>query len=257
MASASANAGDDPRIRRRTFRRDAAFSVAARRAHATFFAEFTASQWAHFTDKGREPALTALTVELENIRAAWRYWAAEGNLEQLGKFTDCLRMLYDARGWYHATVQFTSDLLKVLSVTVSTPERARQEIVLQTSLARAFLTTRGFTKEVEQAYARALELCTSAGEIPQLFPVLRGLATFYEMISENEKGLQIGQRIMELAERLDDADMRIEAHLVLGENIMSPEDVPGLDHLEKALQPSTPKFTRAASRSAAIPALSP
>ena len=214
---------------------DAEFRAAVQRAHATFFAEFTQGQWLHLTGEGRDAALRKLAADLENIQAAWRYWAAGGDLEQLGKFTDCLLMLYDARGWYHATVQLTTDLLAVLSSTVSTPERARQEILLQTTLARALLTTRGFTKEVEQAYMRALELRDSAGEIPQLFPILRGLAAFYEMISENEKGLQIGQRIMELAERLDDSDMRIEAHLVLGENIMGEDVRAGLDHLEKVI----------------------
>ena len=155
------------------------FHAAVQHAHATFFAEFTQAQWAHLIGDRREAALRKLTADLENIQAAWRYWAAEGNLEQLGKFTNCLLMLYDARGWYHATVQLTSDLLAVLSTTVSSPERVQQEIMMQTTLARALMTTRGFTEEVEQAYKRALELCDSAGEIPQLFPVLRGLASFY------------------------------------------------------------------------------
>ncbi|MBI5034029.1 MAG: hypothetical protein HZB51_26200 [Chloroflexi bacterium] len=159
----------------------------------------------------------------------------EGNLEQLNKFTDSLLVLYDARGWYHAMVELTTDLLKILSVTPSTPERARQQVILQTSLARALLATKGYTKEVERAYAQALELCSSAGEIPQLFPVLRGLVSYYLLIAENEKGLQIGNRILELAERLDDDDMRGEAHLVLGENLVDFDLHAGLDHIEKAL----------------------
>lgn len=224
---------------------DAAFNVAARRSHAVFFAEFTANQWTNLTGAGRELALVSLTIELENIRTAWRYWATEGNLEQLSKLTDCLWLLYDARGWYHATVELTKDLLQVLSTTVSTPERARQEIILQTSLARALLAAKGYTEEVEQAYARALELCTSAGEIPQLFPVLRGLASFYVLRSEFEKGAQIGKRILELAERLDDVDMRVEGHLVLGENIASLEKIhAGLEHLEKAIALFDPKRQR-------------
>ena len=176
---------------------DSAFSAPARRAHATFFAEFTASQWSNLTGENREQALTALAVELENIRTAWRFWANEGNLEQLNQFTDSLSVLYDARGWYHATVAMTTDLLTILSNTVSTPDRARQEILLQTSLARALLAIKGYSEEVERAYARALELCSSAGEIPQLFPVLRGLASFYVLRSEFAKGFQIGERILQ------------------------------------------------------------
>ena len=42
--------------------------------------------------------------------------------------------------------------------------------MLQTSLARALLATKGYTEEAEQAYARALELCEGAGEVPAVIP---------------------------------------------------------------------------------------
>jgi tetratricopeptide (TPR) repeat protein len=161
---------------------------------------------------------------------------ADRNLEQLHKFTDCLWMLYDARGWYHAMVDLTADLLNVLASTPSTPERAEQEIMLQTSLARALLVTKGYTEEAEQAYERALELCESAGEIPQLFSVLRGIASFYILRSEYGKAMQMGERILHLAEHLDDIDMRVEGHMVLGYNLAFLRDPQiGLDHLEKAI----------------------
>ena len=97
--------------------------------------------------------------DIENLRIAWRYWVEKKDLEQLNKFVNSLWLLYDARGWYHATVELTNDLLNVLAATPSTPERVEQEIMLQTSLARALLATKGYTEEAEQAYVRALELC--------------------------------------------------------------------------------------------------
>jgi tetratricopeptide (TPR) repeat protein len=154
-------------------------------------------------------------------------------------------VLYDARGWYHATVELTTDLLTILSKTVTSPDRARQEILLQTSLARALLATKGYGEEVERAYARALELCSSAGEIPQLLPVLRGLASFYGLRAENDKGIQIGERILELAERLDDADMRGEAYLVLGINTAASDIHAGLAHFEKAIAAFDPQHQQA------------
>jgi predicted ATPase len=225
---------------------DAEFSAAARRAHALYFAEFTRGQWTNLTSEARDAALRKLTVDLDNIKSAWRYWAAEGNLEQLGKFTDGLWLLYDARGWYHATVELTTDLLQVLSTTISTPERLREEIVLQTSLARALLATRGYTAEVEQAYERALKLCDSAGEIPEAFPVLRGLCSFYLLRMEFEKSVQLGERILSLAERLNDIDMAIEGHMVLGYNLASLDNLQaGLDHLEKGIAAYDPDRQRA------------
>jgi hypothetical protein len=195
---------------------DHEFSPIARRAHAAYFADFAAGQWERLTSGGREAALDEMESELENVQTAWHYWVADGNLEQLHKITDSLWLLYDERGWYHAMVDLTADLLKILASNPSTPERAEQEILLQTSLARALLAIRGYTEEVEQAYTRALALCERAGEIPQLFPVLRGLAGVYTLRTEYAKALQLGERILHLAEYLGDIDMQVEGYMILG-----------------------------------------
>jgi tetratricopeptide (TPR) repeat protein len=215
---------------------DAEFSAAARRAYATYFGDFIQRQWKRLTGEGRETALRETESEIENVRTAWRYWVEARDLEQLTKFVNSLWMLYDARGWYHDSVNLTSDLLNVLASTPSTPERAQQEIMLQMSLARVLMATKGYTEEAERAYTRALELCDSAGEIPQLFPVLRGLASFYILLTEHEKSIQMGERILQLAEQLDDLDMKMEGNMVLGYNLAFLKDPQiGLDHLEKAV----------------------
>ncbi len=215
---------------------DPEFSAAARRAHATYYADFTQRQWERLTGDGREAALGEMESDIENVRTAWRYWVAKGNLEQLRKLADCLWLLYDAHGWYHAMVDSTGDLLNVLASTPSTPERAQQEIMLRISLARALMAIKGCTQEVEEAYTRALELCQGQGEIPQLFPVLRGLSSFYIYVGDFEKGARMGEQILSLAERHDDTSMRVEGHLVLGYNLAFLTDLSlGLDHLEKGI----------------------
>jgi predicted ATPase/class 3 adenylate cyclase len=213
-----------------------ALHAAAHRAHAVYFAEFTRRQWERLTGHERDAALEELGSDIENARAAWRYWVGEKDLEQLGKFVDSLWLLYDVRGWYRATVDLTTDLLNVLSSIPSTPELAQQEIVLRTSLARALLATKGYTAEVEAAYNRALELSQAAGVHAQLYPVLRGLYSFYTFRGEMEKGLPIGEQILELAERSGDANMRIEGHFVLGTSLAFTGNVPlGLEHLDKGI----------------------
>ena len=224
---------------------DPAFHAAAQRVHATYFAEFTQRQWERLTGSDRETALEELGADLENVRAAWRFWAENKDLEQLGKFIDSLWLLFDVRGWYHATVDLTTDLLDVLSAVPSTPELAQQEIVLRTSLARALLATKGFTPEVEAAYTRALELSQAAGEVSQLFPVLRGLFSFYTFRGEFEKGLPLGEQILDLAERYDDGNMRVEGHFVLGAcHAFSGNVQLGLEHLEKGIAHIDPERRR-------------
>jgi predicted ATPase len=215
---------------------DPEFSAAARRMHATYFADLTQRQWERMIGNEREKALAELVSNIENVRTAWDYWVEERDLEKLGKFVDSLWLLYDTRGWYHATVNLTNDLLNVLSSTPSTPELAQEEIVLRTSLARALLAIKGYTPEVEEAYTRALELSQTAGEISQLFPVLRGLFSFYTFRGEFDKGVPIGEQILKLAERYDDANMRVEGHFVLGASHAFTGNINlGLEHLEKGI----------------------
>jgi predicted ATPase len=89
--------------------------AAARPAHAAYFADFARRQWEHLTGRRREPALAAMTADLENLRLAWDHWVAANDLDQLNKLVDSLWLLYDARGWYHDTLRLTTDLLEVLS----------------------------------------------------------------------------------------------------------------------------------------------
>ena len=215
---------------------DPDFSTDAHRAHASYFADFTQRQYARMTGDGREAALREIESEIENIRIAWRYWVARRDLEQLHKLTNCLWLIYDAHGWFSATVELTTDLLNVLASTPSTPERAQQEIMLQTSLARVLMAIKGGTPEVEEAYKHALELCQRYGEIPQSFPVLRALASFYVYMADFEKSARFGEQILDLAERLNDVNMRVEGHLVFGYSIAFSGNLSlGIEHLEKGI----------------------
>jgi predicted ATPase len=215
--------------------KDKDFSASGHSAFATYFAEFTERQWQRLTGQGRETALKEMESEIENMRSAWRYWVERRDLEQLTKFVNGLWRLYDARGWYQDMVSLTNDLLNLLASTPSTAERIQQQIMLQISLARALLATKGYTGEVERAYARALELCEGAGEVPQLFPILRGLASFHILRMEYEKSIQMGERILALAEHLDDADMRIEGQIILGYNLGFQDAQVGVAYLEEAV----------------------
>ena len=212
------------------------FSAAARRAHAVHFAAFARRQWENLTGEGREAALAALAANVENLRLAWRYWVGETDLGQLDKLMQSLWIFYDSRGWYDATIELATELLSVLSSTPRSAERAMHEVTLRTSLARALLARHGYTHEVEQAYTRAVELFEGEQEPPELFPILRGLASFYNLRAEFAKGAKVGREILRLAEAQDDASMRVDGHLVLGSSLAMHHDLHGgLEHLDMAI----------------------
>ncbi|MFL7839514.1 MAG: hypothetical protein ACK2T4_04985 [Candidatus Promineifilaceae bacterium] len=81
------------------------------------------------------------------------------------------------------------------------------------------MALKGFTPEVEAAFKEALALTEKQGELPQLFPVLRGLSTYYQFRMEFDKSFELGERILALAESKDDDLMRIHAYLLIGSNV--------------------------------------
>ena len=103
------------------------------------------------------------------------------------------------------------------------------------SLARALMATKGYSREVEEAYAAALQPFEGR-ELPQLFPVLRSLASYYIAQSEFDKGARIGREILNLAERQQDTGMLIDGHLVVGISVVTLEGIPvALEHLDAAI----------------------
>ena len=211
------------------------FAAAARQAHAAYFADFAKRQWQDLTGQRREAALAAMTADIDNLRLASRHWVTQRDLVQLNKLVDSLWLLYDARGWHQETIGLTNDLLDILSSAASTPDRATQEITLRMSLARVLMATKGYSREVEEAYATALHPFEGR-ELPQLFPVLRSLASYYIAQSEFDKGARIGREILHLAERQHDTGMLVDAHLVLGVCLSTLEGIPvALEHLDEAI----------------------
>lgn len=221
------------------------FAASVRLAHAAHYVYFAQSRWERMAGSDRGAAIREMEAEIENLLAAWRFWIGEKDLEQLEKMIDSLWLFYDAQGWYRGTIELTTSLLEVVSTLPPSPERTRQEIVLQTSLARALLALKGPTEEVEQAYSRALGINDRGGEIPQVFPVLRGLSSYYLYRGEFQKGARIGEQILALAERLEDPVIQVEGHLVLGSSLAFINELDlGMEHLEKAIAEYDPDRRR-------------
>ena len=209
---------------------------AIRRAHATYYADLAARLRPDLGGTARDRAMSTMTAEVENLHLAWRYWVAESNLPELTKLADSLLILDEARGWYHDTVELTTNLLAVLAATTSTPELVGQEIALRMSLARALLATRGFTPEAVDAYSRALALFEGRPGLRQHFSVLRGLASLYLLRADFDKGSELGRQILALAEREGDPNMAIDGHLIVGSTeAFTGQLEDGLRHLDAAI----------------------
>lgn len=202
--------------------------AAVRAAHAETFAELAAR--ATRDDAGAEDAVPAsLAVELGNLRTAWRHWVAVRDLARLEQLEDALWAAYEARGWYHAMVELIRDHLAVLADAPPSAARWEQEVTLLASLARALTLLRGYTGEVEDAYLQAVALFEHPpeGSTRRLFPVLRGLSSYYGFRGDFAKGIEIVHEILRLADEEGDASVRIDGTVLLGAYSTFVGDIPG------------------------------
>ncbi len=206
------------------------------RAHARFFSEYSSGLCGSLQGPGRELALEGLSSEIGNLRTSWRYWVDAADLEQLYLLLDGLWALHYARGWYHAAVELTTDLLDVLATAEPSLDRDQEEVTLRTSLARALMAVRGYTPEVEQEFQRALALSGSGGSAANRFPVLRALSFYYMNLAEFARSQELGREMIELAEQENDRAMQVEAHFVFGSATAFTGDLTtGLLHLDQAI----------------------
>jgi predicted ATPase/class 3 adenylate cyclase len=121
------------------------------------------------------------------------------------------------RSAYVEAISHLTKGLHLLNNVPDAPERTQQELLLLTTLGPALMATKGFgAPQVQEAYDRARELCERMGETPHLFPVLRGLATFYIVRAELSTARELSEGLVRLAQRAKVQAMLVEAYSMLG-----------------------------------------
>ncbi|MBI4228838.1 MAG: hypothetical protein HY693_03845 [Deltaproteobacteria bacterium] len=107
--------------------------------------------------------------------------------------------------------------LELIKTLPETPERIQQEMIVQTTIAPAFMATKGYaSSEVERAVLRAWELCQSIGETPQLFPVIHALWRFYLVRPDLKTARERAEECLKIAQKVKDPELLLEAHMALG-----------------------------------------
>lgn len=130
-------------------------------------------------------------------------------------------------------------------------ERARIEVELRVALGAAFITTRGFgAPEVLDAYSRAETLCDRLGERADLFPAIWGQWMFRNGRGETDAGRRLGARLLALADKFDNTDLKIQAHHAMWPtSFVRGELAQARAHADAALALFDPKIHRAMASS--------
>jgi predicted ATPase len=106
--------------------------------------------------------------------------------------------------------------LTLLDALPDSPEHIQHELTLRIALGNALIATRGYAaRDVEHAYAPALELCRQLGDTVQLFPVLYGVWVCHLLRAEYTTARELGEEFSHLAQRQQDPGLLLEAHRML------------------------------------------
>src|SRR5262249_27568996 len=107
--------------------------------------------------------------------------------------------------------------IALLQTLPETPQRLQREVDMLIALGASLIATKGATAtEVEQTFLRAQHLCEHLEDPYQLFPVLRGLWNYYNVLAEYQRAHALGEQLLTLAQQAQDSIMLVVAYRVLG-----------------------------------------
>ncbi|ETX07658.1 MAG: hypothetical protein ETSY2_09970, partial [Candidatus Entotheonella gemina] len=107
--------------------------------------------------------------------------------------------------------------LELLATLPDTPERAHQELMLQSVLGPVLIGTKGWAaSETGEVYTRARALCQRIGQSPQLFPALWGLYGYYSVRGEYQAAYELAKQILDLAESQNNTGFFVQACFASG-----------------------------------------
>jgi predicted ATPase len=125
--------------------------------------------------------------------------------------------------------------LEVLEQIPENQQTIAKGIDIRVDFGPALIAKSGFAAlEVEENYTQALTLCEQLEGTPQLFPVLWGLARMHDLRGELKIGRNLGKQLLDIAERLQEPALLLEAHHELWANMsMLGELIVARSHLEQ------------------------
>src|SRR4029434_7320685 len=107
-----------------------------------------------------------------------------------------------------ATFEQALEAIRHLPESRQTSEKA---ISIRVDLGPLLIATLGYAvPEVEENYSRARELCEQLDATQQLFPVLWALARVHDVRGELNRGREVGEQLLQIAESVRDPGLLLE-----------------------------------------------
>jgi class 3 adenylate cyclase/predicted ATPase len=111
--------------------------------------------------------------------------------------------------------------IALLQTLPETRERTQPEVDVYIALGASLIATQGpAAPDVGEVYLSAQQLCQHVANRQQLFPILRGLWSYYCIRAELQMAHTLGEQLLSLAQHVQDAALLSAAYRALGSTLM-------------------------------------
>ena len=151
-------------------------NLSAQETHAAYYAEFMQLRWQQLKGDRQMLALAEIEADIENVRAAWRFYLDQRNAPQMQKFVNSFREVHWIRGWNHAGMELFAEAVNALQ------GEGDDESVALHALAMA---SQGYFMSWLGLSDRGYKLAEESVEILGQLNHLEAMALAYESLSLN------------------------------------------------------------------------
>lgn len=159
-----------------------------------------------------DPAIAEIRPEL-----LAHHFSEAGCLREAGDYFYQAGMRAASRGANLEPGEHFRAALRCFATLPESTERHERELFARVELGLTVTAIKGYAAaEVSEVYERARHLCSLLGNYAALFPVLRGLCTYYMMRAEFATALELATECLRIGDETGRPDQRIEAMAALG-----------------------------------------
>lgn len=143
-----------------------------------------------------------------------------------------------SRAFHVEAASFFGMALELLPQLPEGLPRVGLELQLQLDNALSIAATRGYAApEVERGYVRSREICQILGNSADLYPVIRGLCTFYIVRANTQVAEELAKECLAISETSKRPEHKVEGHTALGYvHTKMGKFASGRDHMTKAVE---------------------
>ncbi len=181
-------------------------------------------------------ALYATSLD-EHYSELAHHYTRSGNTEKAVEYLHLAGQQAVQRSANEEAITHLTTALELLTTLPDTRARAQQELLLHVTLGAPLQVTRSVSSpEVKATYTRARELCQQLGETRQFFPVLFGLRMFHQIGGELRTARELGEQLLDLAQKEQDPALLVAAHAALGNTLLHLGEFDAVQaHLEQCM----------------------